>query len=121
MTPFIHYAYGSALASLSQYDEAETQLRDEIRISPAARLPYIRIAFIALKTQRPGDALAAAQRATQFAPQSAEAHYVLGRALLSSGETRAGDQGTEIANDMMPNSPEIHFHLARAYSKAQAA
>ncbi len=119
-TPFIHYAYGSALASLSQYDEAEAQLRDEIRISPdSGALPYIRIAFIALKTQRPGDALVAAQRAVQLAPQSAEAHYILGRALLSSGDTQQAIKELETANGMMPNSPEIHFHLARAYSKAK--
>jgi tetratricopeptide (TPR) repeat protein len=118
-TPFIHYAYGSALASLSQYDEAESQLRDEIRISPGSALPYIRIAFIALKTQRPGDALTAAQRAVQLAPQSAEAHYILGRALLGSGDTQQAIHELETANGMMPNSPEIHFHLARAYSKAK--
>jgi tetratricopeptide (TPR) repeat protein len=118
-TPFIHYAYGSALASLSQYDEAEAQLRDEIRISSGSALPYIRIAFIALKTQRPDDALAAAQRAVQLAPQSAEAHCILGRALLSAGDTPQAIKELETANGMMPNSPEIHFHLARAYSKAK--
>jgi tetratricopeptide (TPR) repeat protein len=118
-TPFIHYAYGSALASLSQYDEAEAQLRAEIRISPDSALPYIRIAFIALKTQRPGDALTAAQHAVQLAPQLAEAHYILGRALLGSGDTQQAIHELETANGMMPNSPEIHFHLARAYSKAK--
>jgi len=118
-TPFLHYAYGSALASLSQYDEAEAQLREEIRISPDSALPYTRIAFIALKTQRPGDGLTAAQRAVQLAPQSAEAHYILGRSLLSSGEAQRAIQELETANRTMPNSPEIHFHLARAYSKAK--
>ncbi|MGA9567439.1 MAG: tetratricopeptide repeat protein [Candidatus Korobacteraceae bacterium] len=117
--PFIHYAYGAALASLSQYDEAETQLREEIRISPASALPYIRIAFIDLKTHRSADALAAAQRATQLAPQSPEAHYVLGRALLGTGETEQAIKELQSANEMMPNSPEIHFHLARAYSKGK--
>ena len=118
-TPFLHYAYGSALASLSQYDEAEAQLREEMRISPDSALPYIRLAFVDLKTQRPGAALVAAQRAVQLAPQSPEAHYILGRALLGSGETSQAIQELETANTMMPNSPEIHFHLARAYSKAR--
>lgn len=118
-TPFIHYAYGAALASLSQYDEAESQLREEIRISPRSALPYIRIAFIDLKTHRAVDALAAAQRAVQLAPQSPEARYVLGRALLGTGETEQAIKELQAANEMMPNSPEIHFHLARAYSKAK--
>jgi tetratricopeptide (TPR) repeat protein len=118
-TPFLHYVYGSALASLSQYDEAESQLREEMRISPESALPYIRGAFIALKTRHPGDALADAQRAVQLAPQSAEAHYILGRAWLDSGDPQQAIKELEVANGMMPNSPEIHFHLARAYSKAK--
>jgi len=118
-TPFLHYAYGAALASLSQYDEAEAQLRDEIRISPESALPYIRIAFIDLKTHRASDALAAAQRAVQMAPQSPEARYVLGRALLSTGDPEHAIKELQMANEMMPNSPEIHYHLARAYSKAK--
>ena len=48
-----------------------------------------------------------------------EAHYILGRALLGSGDTQQAIKELEMANEMMPNSPEIHFHLARAYSKAK--
>jgi predicted Zn-dependent protease len=54
-----------------------------------------------------------------LAPHSPEAHYVLGRALLGTGETEQAIQELQAANEMMPNSPEIHFHLARAYSKAR--
>lgn len=115
--PFLHYSYGTALASLSQYDEAKEQLRDETRISPASALPYIRIAFVDLKTQQPADALTAAQHAVQLEPQSPEAHYILGRALLGIGDAQQAIKELETANTMMPNSPEIHFHLARAYSK----
>ena len=43
----------------------------------------------------------------------------MGRALLSSGETEQAIKELETADGMMPNSPEIHFHLARAYSKAK--
>lgn len=118
-TPFLHYAYGAALASLSQYDEAEAQLKEEIRISPSSALPYIRLAFIDLKTHRANDALADAQKAVGLAPQSPEVHYVLGRALLGTGDTAQAIQELTTANEMMPNSPEIHYHLARAYSKAK--
>ncbi len=108
-TPFIHYAYGAALASLSQYDEAEAQLHEEMRISPDTALPYIRIAFIDMKTHRSADALTAAQRAVQLAPLSPKAHHVLGRALLGTGETVQAIQELQAANEMMPNSPETTF------------
>ena len=64
-TPFLHYAYGLALASLSQYDEAETQLREESRISPQSDLPYVLLASIALRKRDPADALPSAERAVQ--------------------------------------------------------
>ena len=65
--------------------------------------------------------MTAARRAVQLAPQSPEAHYILGRALLGSGDTQQSIHELEVANGMMPNSPEINFHLARAYSKAKPA
>ena len=54
-----------------------------------------------------------------MAPQSPEAHYVLGRALLGTGDTARAIQELTTADHMMPNSPEIHYHLARAYGKAK--
>jgi tetratricopeptide (TPR) repeat protein len=116
-TPFLHYSYGTALASLSQYDEAETQLREEIKISPESALPYIRLAFIELKTHRSTDALTSARTAVHLSPQSAEAHYVLGRALLANGDAAGALSELQVANEMLPDSPEVHFHLARAYAR----
>ena len=84
--PFLHYAYGTALEALSQYEEAESQLRQEILISPKSELPYARLASIALKMHRPADALPSAQRAVELGPDSAEAHYLLGRSCLEVGQ-----------------------------------
>jgi len=77
------------------------------------------MAFIALKANRPGDALTAARLAVRLAPRSPEAHYVLGRALLGTSNVTQAIEELQAANEMMPNSPEIHFHLARAYAKAK--
>ena len=132
--PFLHYAYGTALAALSQFDEAETQLRTELQISPGSELPYVSLASVALKQHRPAEALASAQRAVQIAPDSAESHYVLGRAYLELGhdenaqDERAQDEHAqneravrefEQASTLAPGSPEVHFNLAKAYAKAK--
>lgn len=117
-TPFLRYAYGTALAALSQFDLAESQLRKELLISPASELPYVRLASIALKARRPVDALSCAQRAVQLAPDSAEAHYLLGRSFLELGQNEQAVQELEAARKMAPESPEIHFNLAKAYNKA---
>jgi tetratricopeptide (TPR) repeat protein len=118
-TPFLHYTYGLALASLSQYDEAGPQLREEARISPASELPYILLASIALRKNNAADALPSAERAVQLAPQSAKAHYILGRACLELGQEEKALHELEAANKINPGSLEVHFNLAKAYSKAK--
>jgi tetratricopeptide (TPR) repeat protein len=115
--PFLHYAYGTALAALSQFDEAEKQLRAELKISPESELPYVSLASVALKQYRPAEALASAQRAVQLAPDSAEAQYVLGRACLDLGQNKLAVHDLEQASKLAPGSPEVHFNLAKAYAK----
>jgi tetratricopeptide (TPR) repeat protein len=117
--PFLHYAYGTALAALSQFDEAETQLRAELQISPESELPYVSLASVALKRYHPADALASAQRAVLLAPDSAESHYVLGRAYLELSQEGQAVREFEQAGKLAPGSPEVHFNLAKAYAKAK--
>ena len=117
-TPFLHCAYGTALAVFSQYDEAETQLHQELLISPNSGVTYARLASIALKTRRPADALPSAQRAVQLEPESAEAHYLLGRSFLELGQQEKAMQELVTASRMAPGSPEVHFNLAKAYARA---
>jgi tetratricopeptide (TPR) repeat protein len=117
--PFLHYAYGTALAALSQFDDAEAQLRAELQISPQSELPYISLASVALKQYRPAEAFDSAQRAVQLAPDSAESHYVLGRACLELGHNEQAVLEFEQASKLAPGSPEVHFNLAKAYAKAK--
>jgi tetratricopeptide (TPR) repeat protein len=117
-TPFLHYANGTALDSLSQYDDAKVQMRAEIQISPQSALPWARLASIALRQHLPNEALTAAENAVRLAPDSADAHYVLGRACAELGDTSRAIHELEQASQLSPNSPEIHFALARAYAKA---
>jgi tetratricopeptide (TPR) repeat protein len=70
-TPFIHYAYASALDILSRYDDATSQLREEIRINPGNALPHQLMASIALKQHRPDEAMSAARHAVELDSQSA--------------------------------------------------
>ena len=116
--PYLHFAYGTALESLSQFEEAKAQMRAEMKLSPQSALPWIRIASISLRQHLAADALPAAQTGVQLAPDSADAHYVLGRAWLELGDTQKSISELERAVSMAPSSPEPHFALARAYAKA---
>ena len=117
-TPFLHYAYGTALIALSEFDEAAAQMRAELSTSPNSPLPYVRLASIALRQRKPADALSPARRAIALTPSSAEAHYLLGRALLETGEEQSAVAELEQARALNPGSPEVHYSLARAYARA---
>jgi predicted Zn-dependent protease len=117
-TPFLHYAYGASLANISEFDRAQLQLREEIRINPESALPYIRFASVLLAVQQPAAAAEYAERAVRLAPNSPESHYVLGRVMLEQDETAGAIQELELARQLAPGSPAIHFNLARAFTKA---
>jgi tetratricopeptide (TPR) repeat protein len=116
-TPMLHYVYGVALASFSRYQEAEAQFTAESHISPESELPYVQRAFVQLQARRPTDALLSARKAVELALASAEAHYVLGRALLDSGKFEEALKELQSATQINPGSPEVHFNLAKAYAK----
>jgi tetratricopeptide (TPR) repeat protein len=117
-TPYLHYAYGTALLAISRYKDASAQMQDEIAISPQSELPYVRLASIALRQQQPAEAIAPAEKALRLNAKSAEAHYLLGRAVLETGNTVRAAHELEIACQLSPTSPEAHFNLAKAYSKS---
>src|SRR5258708_2208881 len=102
-TPFLHYAYGDALAATSMYDEAQIQLREETRLNGASALPYLRLASIELLLRQTAGALADATKAVAISPESSEAHYLLGRSLLDKGETPAAIHELETARRFSPN------------------
>jgi Flp pilus assembly protein TadD len=60
-----------------------------------------------------------AQKALIIAPDSVDAHYLLGRASLETGDLDAAIRELELAAKLSPASPEIHFNLAKAYAKAK--
>ena len=117
--PFLHYAYGTALLAVSQFDEAAAQMQAERAISPASELPCIRLASIALRQHNFTEAITWSRRALQLAANSAEAHYLLGRASLESGDDVTALRELQAASGLSPASPEIHFNLAKAYARAK--
>ncbi len=117
-TPFLHYAYGSVLVSLSRYDDAAQAFRAEMKITPESALPYMELAYVYLRVNRFQDALPLGEQAVKRAPQSFAAHYLLGRTLFELGLTEASIRELELARRLGPFSPEVRYSLARAYAKA---
>lgn len=117
--PFLHYAYGTALLALSEFDQAELQMRREISASPTSELPYIGLASIYLREHLPAAAIPVAKRALSLSPRSAEAHYLLGRSALEAGDDIVAVHELETASRLSSGSLEVHFNLAKAYTRAK--
>ena len=118
-TPFLHYAYGTALIAISEFDQAAAQMQAERPLSPHSELPCLRLASISLRQDQPAPAVRWAKCALTLNPNSVDAHYLLGRASLQNGDVATAIHELEMASTLSPESPEIHFNLARAYAKAR--
>ena len=79
----------------------------------------MRLGSIALKLHQPEQAFESAQHALKLDPQSAGGHELLGRELLDLGKVDEAVKELEAASRLAPNYPEVHFNLARAYSRAK--
>jgi tetratricopeptide (TPR) repeat protein len=120
-TPYLHYQYASALASASRYDEAEAQLRAEMRITPGSALPYLGIASIGLQRNHRQDALQSAERAVGLAPQSRAAHEMKRQALIALGKSEEAAKEAKTLSDLPSEAAEIDVNVARAYARGTAA
>jgi len=71
-----------------------------------------------LKRDQYNDALPLAEKAAQLAPKLYAARNVLGRVLLELGQVDRSIKELEEGVKLAPSSPEMHFALARAYTRA---
>ena len=122
--PNVHYLYGSFL-SADDRDAGLLEYRKELELNPKHTEA---LATIALEYEARGDldtAISYARRAVEADAQYFGAHAVLGKLLASAGQVEPGIKELEIARQQAPDSPQVHFSLATAYSmagkKAEAA
>jgi len=117
--PWLHYSYGTALIALSEFDKAAVQMKIEAEASPQSELPLLRLASISIRRKDAAEAAEWARKALALRADSPEGHYLLGRALLESGDAESAIRELEAAVKLSPASPEIHFNLAKAYTRTK--
>jgi Flp pilus assembly protein TadD len=78
----------------------------------------MQIAFEYLKRGDGASALPWAQQAAAAAPNAFPAHKALGQALLETGDVDGAVKELLIGIKLAPDSPGLHFTLARAYQRA---
>ena len=116
-TPNVHYAYGVFLLQ-EQPDRAIEEFKRELEIQPSHPWSLMQIAFDYLKRGDGQAALPWAQQAAAAAPNAFPAHKALGQALLETGDLDGAVKELLIGIKIAPDSPGLHFTLARAYQRA---
>lgn len=112
-----HYFYGYLLFPLDP-DQAIVEFRRELEITPSNAAAEIMVAWDALIRNDFPQALTYAQKAVAEDPKLPVVQFVLGRALVETGDIKGGIEHLEKELQLEPNNLEIHLALAKAYSKS---
>ena len=119
-TPNVHYAYGVFLLQ-EQPDKAIEEFKRELELQPGHPWSLMQIAFEYLKRGDAAAALPWAKQAVAAAPNAFPAHKALGQALLDTGDVDGAIKELLVGIKLAPDSPGLHFTLARAYQRAGRA
>jgi tetratricopeptide (TPR) repeat protein len=115
--PNIHYAFGVFLLQ-EQPDRAIEEFKRELEVQPGFAWSLMQIGFEYLKRGDGTAALPWAQQSVAAAPNAFPAHKALGQALLETGDIDGAIKELMTGIRLAPESPGLHFQLARAYQRA---
>jgi predicted Zn-dependent protease len=116
-TPNVHYAYGVFLLQ-EQADKALEEFKRELELQPGHAWSLMQMAYEYLKRGDAAAALPFAQQAVKAAPNAFTAHKALGQALLETDDVEGAIRELEAGIKLAPESPGLHFTIARAYQRA---
>ena len=116
-TPNVHYANGVFLL-LEQPDKAIEEFKKELELQPGHPQSLMQIAFEYLKRGDAKTALPWARQAVDAAPKDFATHKALGQALLDMDDVSGAISELQTGIALAPESPGLHFTLAKAYQKA---
>src|SRR5215471_11242742 len=111
----LHFALGYVLWKLRQYDEAESAFRRELARDPNHPRSTYYLGNIALTRGDWKSALPFLDKAAAAMPQSFDAHYDFGKALLRDGQTAQATTELQKAIMIDAKNSGAHYQLALAY------
>jgi tetratricopeptide (TPR) repeat protein len=115
--PNVHYANAVFLLG-EQPDRAIEEFTRELEIQPGHPWSLMQIAYEYLKRGDGATALPWAKQAVAAAPNAFPARKALGQALLENGDVEGAIGELLTGIKLAPQSPGLHFQLARAYQRA---
>jgi tetratricopeptide (TPR) repeat protein len=116
-TPNVHYAFGVFLLQ-EKPDRAIDEFKRELELQPQHPWSLMQLAYEYLKRGEAQHALPFARQAVEAAPKAFPARKALGQALLETGDVEGAIRELETGIELAPESPGLHFTVARAYQRA---
>lgn len=113
----VHYFRGTLFQFEGKQDAAKAEFEHELATSPQHVPAMIELAKQDIEANQLDAALDLARRTVDLEPKNAEAHHLLGRALLAHEQFQAAAHELETAKTLAPDSPTIRSHLATAYQQ----
>ncbi len=112
-----HFDLALAYTDAGEWDEAEREYRETVRISPDHYRAYNNLGNIALGRGRFGEAESYYLEALRIEPRLPEVHTNLGNILLRRGELEKAIERYRRALDLRPDQVEAHNNLGLALSR----
>jgi tetratricopeptide (TPR) repeat protein len=109
------YYLGRTQSNLAHHDRAVVSLREALRLQPGYLPARLFLAKSLLDAGKTDESRALYQALVREHPDSAEAHYGLGRIEADRGERASAAEHLRKACDLFPGFGAAHFALARAY------
>ena len=113
----LHFALGYVLWKLRQYEEAESEFRRELARDPEHARSMYYLGNIALTRGDSKTALPFLEKAAAALPQSFEAHFDFGKALLREGQVDLATNELQRAITINAKNSGAHYQLGLAYRK----
>src|SRR5207237_8584957 len=88
-------------------------------LAPNLAEPHLLLAEVALRSQAPDQAIAAAEKVLKVQAENGIAYRLLGQAFMAKGETAKALVVLKTATEKAPQDARSYFYLGTAYQKQQ--
>jgi len=113
--PNLHFGLGFLHWKLSEYEDAKRELTLELSLYPDHAQALAYLGDIALKQNRPAEALPLLKEAIQVRGDLRFARLCLGRALTELKQYQEAVAALQRAIALDPSEPDAHYQLGRVY------
>ncbi len=114
---------GAVLTKLKRFDEAETSLRQAIRLAPTFAKPHEDLGFVLLELKRPREAADVLRKAVRLDPGLEQGWFNLGKALAMLGFGKDADEAFEKSFALNPERGKLalaaEHHKAGRFEEAE--